>query len=175
MGEESKFFENGFVRIEESDFKSRMSSIRCAVPNCLLQAVCPVLLGAGHIDELVIHEPISIWVPKISINRIEERFRPHISSEEFNHAVRNSVVDLLKIFQDFSKIITDVSDLIPILPMGVYISFRYRVRVDSILNIMVELQSEKTQGVPEFQFAMASVLSQVLQDFERVAPLASLP
>jgi len=174
MNEEATFFEHGFVKLEESDFKSRMASIRCSVPNCLLQAVSPVLLGAGIIDELRVMEPMSVWIPKISMDRIDERFRPHFTAEEFNVAIKNSVSDLLKTFQDLSKIVSNTSDLVPILPMGTYVNFRFRVRVDSIISIMEELQIEKVVGVPEFQWAMASVLAQLLYDFDRIAPVGLL-
>lgn len=166
MTDDSKFFQHGRVQIENHDVLTRQSSIRVQIPCCLFQTISPHLLGSGTIDELRISNPIVVWFPQISI----QRFTSKISNIDImaRQAMEKDVENICKTYKSISEHLVDPSDLIPMLPLGTYINFLFRCRVDSILSFIEGIQSIQVVGINEIQMAFASVLHQVLEDFEKV-------
>ena len=167
--EEHEFFEYGKIKLLSSDFQSRTASIEITMPCVLFQTVTPHLLGCGILDNFRIRDPIAIWLPKLS----QERFTPTAQafsniSDRINVALREEVVKTAKLFIHLQDYLADPSDAIPMLPLGVYVKFIYRCRVDDILKLLEGIDGIKVVGVPEFQWALAGVLNQVLMDFDKV-------
>ena len=161
-----EFFENGFVKLIDHNFHTRTSLIKCSVPNCLLQAISPVLLGSGIIDNLSLSDPILVWVPKLSEDRIVDLLRPVVDFSILNKEITNKIEEYLSIYKNLSQALKNPADLIPILPMGVYVTFNYRVHIDKIPAIMFEFEKNPVVGVQDFQWGLAVVLKKILEEFE---------
>ena len=162
----AKFFEYGEVVFEERDFPSRTAAIRICVPNCLFQAVTPALLGAGLIDQFTVRDPIAAWVPMFT----DARMIPHASElvdnacAQMNATASMVATSALRAFHSMARLLNNPSDLVPILPLGVYVTLRFRCRIDDIPKVLFGIQGIPVDGVAEFQWALASVLACVLQD-----------
>lgn len=166
--DDSKFFESGSVVLELCDVKSRQAGIRVCMPCCLFQTVSPHILGGGTVDELRIMDPISIWVPKLDKSRF---IGPAASVDgvesQLNVALRAEAERMGKIFVHMSSHLADPSDLIPVLPLGTYITFLFRCRIDNVMKVLEGIDSIPVVGVREFQWSLASVLYKALSEFER--------
>jgi hypothetical protein len=89
-------------------------------------------------------------------------------ADQVNVSVRSWLQQLLNIFEKLSGFIKDPSDLIPMLPLGVYVEFRWRCQIASILKVMDGIQEQAhIAGVAEFQWALACVLQCVLEDYTK--------
>lgn len=167
--EDCKFFEHGSACLELCDSISRQALVRVCMPCSLFQTVTPQLLGNGTIDELRIKNPISFWIPKLT----KERFIGQAALVEgidirTNAAIKEEVERIGKIFAHLQDYLIDPSDLVPILPLGTYITFIYRCKIDNVLSLLEGINSIKVVGVHEFQWALATVLHQALLDFEKI-------
>jgi len=167
--ESAKFFEYGEVNFEERDFPSRQASIRICMPCCLFETVTPSLLGAGLIDQYRVREPLAVWVPKLS----EERMSSHANQlldnakERVNMTLRASTENILNIFHTLSFLVANPSDLVPLLPLGTYITFRFRCNIDNMPKVLFNIQNIPVDGIAEFQWALASVLACILNDIRQ--------
>jgi len=167
--EQSRFFEHGEVVLTESDFKTRQASVSICMPCCLFQAVTPSLLGGGLVDGLKVLEPLAVWLPRLSAERISPHVRAKVPDAEvrINSVMKAHVDDLLKLFAGAAAVAVDPSDLVPYLPLGTYVRFRFRCRLDDIPKVLEGVNGTPVAGVPEFQWALAMVLKCAVQDFER--------
>lgn len=167
--EQSKFFEYGEVSLVNCDYKTRQASINMCMPCSLFQAVTPSLLGGGLVDNLKVREPLAVWLPQLTSERISPLVRAQVPDAEvrINSVMRAHVDELLKLFQSATSVISDPSDLVPYLPLGIYICFRFRCRVDDIPKVLEGVDKTPVAGVHEFQWALAMVLKCVLEDFAR--------
>lgn len=173
--EACEFFEYGKASLIASDYSTRTAAIDICMPYCLFQTVTPQLLGAGYIDNFRIRDPLAVWIPKLSKDRFGylAQSLPNID-EKINVALREEASKTAKLFIHLQGHLIDPSDAIPLLPLGVYTVSTFRVKIDNILSLLNGINSIKVAGVPEFQWALATVLKQVLLDFERVSPKLSL-
>jgi hypothetical protein len=161
----STFFEDGKVELELFDLKSRQVLVSVQIPNCLFQAVTPSLLGAGFVDDLRISDPICVWIPQISKERISLLGSQVADIEnKINIAIKSQVEILLNIFSQTSSLLANPSDLVPMLPLGTYVCFKYRCNIDRIPDLLSGIQNTPVNGVHEFQWAMASILNAVLSE-----------
>lgn len=164
-----KFFEYGEVSLEEHDFFTRQTSIRICMPCSLFQAVIPSLLGAGVIDQFKIREPMAIWIPNFSQEMLLPMADQSIDNIliRINMSLKAHAEEILQTFHTCAQLITNPSSLIPILPLGVYITIRFRCRIDDIPNVLIGIQKTPVDGIYEFQWALATVLARILEDFEK--------
>lgn len=167
--EDSRFFEHGSVTLEGCEPKSRMAAVRICMPCCLFQTVTPHLLDSGTLDELKIRNPVAFWIPRLTSSRFVSSVAsvPNIDARA-NAAIREEVDRIGKVFVHLQDYLLDPSDIIPILPLGTYVTFLYRCRIDSVMKLLEGIDNIKVVGVPEFQFSIASVLHMALKDFESV-------
>jgi hypothetical protein len=136
------------------------------MPCCLFQTVVPQLLAAGYIDHPRIHQPIAVWLPQVTQERMNVFGGTQSGADQVNVAVRAWTQQLLNIFERLSTFIKEPSDIIPMLPLGVYVDFRWRCRIADILDVIEGVQAQvHVAGVPEFQWALACVLQCVLEDY----------
>lgn len=169
MTESAKFFEHGRVELLETDVKSREARIRVCLPCCLFLAVTPSLLGAGLVDGFRLRHPVAVWIPKLT----GDRFHPAVldevplAAEKANAVLKQAVEKVLENFQDLLQIMPFPDDLIPTLPLGVYVEFEYRCRLDDMAKMLVGVGSTVHHGMDEFRYAVATVLNTALQDAER--------
>ena len=162
------FFESGFVELEYCDFETRQACVCICMPSTLFTAVSPHILNAGYVDYFRVHDPLSIWLPALQdddFNRIANS--PGIASK-INVALREEVLKITRLFSHLSSYLNDPARIIPILPLGVYVEFKYRCEVDKILPLLEGIDKINLIGVHEFQWAFATILKIILEDFDRV-------
>jgi len=162
-----KFFEYGRVIFDVHDFATETAAMDITIPCCLFQAITPQLLGAGFIDHLRIHQPIAVWMPQVTKERFNSLTDSPGAPDQVNVAVRSWLQQLLEIYEKLSVYLKDPTDLIPMLPLGTYIDFKWRCRIADILKVLEGVQSINVVGIPEFQWALASVLQFILEDLEQ--------
>jgi hypothetical protein len=159
-----RFFEHGGVSIVGHDAKSRQAILLVCMPCCLMQAVTPVLLGAGTIDGFCVMNPVSVWIPQLS----DERFHPeYVGVDErvgvrANRVLSQKIQGVLSAFGSLTPILKNPSDIIPVLPLGTYVQFRYRCRLDDLAPALIEMEKTMVVGVPEFRYALAGALAKIL-------------
>lgn len=162
------FFEHGFVQAVSWDPVSRQAAFSVTVPASIVQTVTPPLLGAGKLDQYVLHNPVAAWIPVIGSGRLHPAAANPDMADRINRKVREKVQEILDLFLDVSRILVDPSDLIPALPLGTYVNFRFRCRVDGMIKVLSELDRTRVAGVPEFRYALSSALAEVLKEFGSV-------
>lgn len=171
----SQFLAHGEVSVKYHDVPSRMVALQICIPSWLMTAATPILLGAGLIDEYEIRSPLSVWFPTIP----NDRFIPEyvdISRDLSLRASEQSVAlikAILEWFIQLSKVLKDPTDAVPILPLGIYVTFQYRCRIDAMAEALLKLESLPLAGIPEFRFALAEVLAYLLDSEGVVKQLES--
>jgi hypothetical protein len=176
LSETASFFDGGFVTCEALDEVSRKASISFRLPCVLFQTVSPILLGMGPLDLFQISEPMQVWIPRLSQERLvptAEEILPN-ASNQLNLAVSASTKSTVDLFNKLSVIVRDPSDLIPMLPLGIYISVRCRCDVDGIILALEKLQKLPIDGVFEIQWALSSVYGWILAEMGSVKNLSLL-
>ena len=160
------FFEHGRVEVKIVDAKSRQAALEICVPWCVLHAATPAMLGAGTIDEYRIHDPVAAWMPAIGSSRISGeimRKTPGFDCK-LNKAIQGTLESLLRLFHSMGEALVNLSDAVPMLPLGVYVVLRYRCCVDDLAKVLLELEPVATPGVPEFRYALAAALAASLKE-----------
>jgi hypothetical protein len=158
------FFINGSVKVISEDVVDRNIQFSIVMPACVMQAVTPSLLGAGFIDQYELRKPLSAWIPTIA----EEGFIPNSDpnfSTRANALIRQSVKETLDLFSSVSPHLKFPADMLPILPIGVYVQFKFRCNTDALGLALESMRG--AAGVAEFRFALASVLASVLARWDR--------
>lgn len=153
------FFTHGLVKVISEDITDRHVQFSIVMPACVMQAVTPLLLGAGFIDQYELRKPLSAWIPMVA----DEGFIPHSDPNfptQANALIRQSVKETLDLFSSLSSHLKFPADVLPILPIGVYVQFKFRCNVDALGPLLENMGG--AAGVAEFRFALASVLASVL-------------
>lgn len=164
----SQFFEYGKVVLEDTDPVGRTASIRMQMPNCLFQAVTPSLLGAGFVDEFKVADPLAVWIPQVTTERLSFMGKQLDQADvRINTAIAHQMGVVAQTFAKVAQLLTNPADLIPMLPLGTYVSLRFRCRIDDVPKVLFGVQETAVVGVPEFQWALACVLAQALMESER--------
>jgi len=158
-----KIFERGAVVVVSCDKMSRQAAFRVTLPASLAQAVTPALLGAGVIDQYTLANPVAAWIPTLGPDRFKD-VGPGVP-EAVNEAVRMKVMEVLTMFNGLGQVVVDPSDLIPMLPLGTYVSFRLRFVVDKLVPVLDSLEAMPVAGAGELRYALAGALSEVLEGF----------
>ena len=165
--DDAKFFEYGQVVLLERDFKTRQASMDVCMPNSLMQAVTPSLLGAGWVDNFRVRDPVAVWIPQLTPERMNGLSVGHdLPHTRANIALRQWTEEVLQVFQKVSQFLVDPSDIVAFLPMGTYVCFRFRCRVDDIPKVLEGVDRTPVVGVREFQWALATVLAAVCLDVQ---------
>lgn len=160
-----RFFERGAVEVVSCDKVSRQAAFQVTLPASLVQTVTPALLGSGIIDQYVLSNPVAAWIPVLDRDRFRD-VGPGVP-EYVNLAVKEKVMETLTLFNGLAQVVKDPSDLIPMLPLGTYVTFRLRCTVDKLAPALEELESAPVAGVGEFRYALAGALAEVLEAFSR--------
>jgi hypothetical protein len=147
------------------------------MPCYVMQTCLPVLLGLGLMDGLRVRQPVTAWMlfpdadgyPSSIIERT-----PDLPGR-IRELVEAKMKDTLDTYVSLTKVMEDPSLAMMMLPLGVYVRFQYRCGIDSVAALLIGLAEIKVAGVPEFQFAMAQALAEVLQETGDVIDAASIP
>lgn len=161
------FFEHGRVSVVGHDAPGRKAILHVSLPCCLMQAVTPVLLGSGAIDNYCVLNPIAVWIPTLT----DDRFKPNFAgdgnrvSQRANRDLVRKANEVLQVFSTISPTLSDPTDIIPVLPLGTYVQFRYRCDVDRTVAMLADMGGIPVAGIPELQYAMAAAMAAVLSEF----------
>jgi hypothetical protein len=158
------FFINGSVKVISEDMTSRHIQFSITMPACVMQAVTPLLLGAGFIDQYELRKPLSAWIPSIAEEGFTSNSDPNFPTR-VNALIHQSVKETLDLFSSVSSHLKFPADVLPILPIGIYVQFKFRCSVDALGPILENMGG--AAGVAEFRFALASVLASVLARWDR--------
>lgn len=161
------FFEHGLVETLEDDERSGQLHLAVTLPACVMQAATPCLLGAGILDSYEVRSPLAVWIPTIG----DAGFRDELSQGELparvNAEVRRRVRELVELFVSTSSTLKFSGDLVPMLPMGVYVRFRMRCSADKLAPAVEAMGG--AAGMAELKYALGSVLADALRKWGRVA------
>lgn len=173
----ARFFGHGRLDVTCADRCTRQVAINICMPCYTLQTCTPVLLGFGLMDRLTVHQPVTAWM----LFPDADGYPSHIIEKSpdlpdlIRKSVESKIKDILDAYVHLTKVMEDPSLALMMLPLGVYVEFRYRCEMDDIASMLVGLAEIKVAGVPEFQFAMAQTLAEILQDSGDVIVGASTP
>lgn len=163
--DEAQFFEFGEVAVVHRNDRERQVALAICMPCCLFQIVMPTMLHAGFVDNFAIRQPLAAWLPHIRNDRFHVLAQKEAAIEKrMNEALKLHLEKSLNSFISLSQFFTDPTDIVPILPLSIYVTFQYRCQIDKIPDILFFLQETNIVGVPEFQWAMASVLGSILEE-----------
>jgi hypothetical protein len=161
----SKFFKHGEVAVTAYDTDSRAAALQTCMPCWLMQTVTPIILGYGLIDKFKVHVPLAIWLPKLPSERFLDEYTsqlsdlPSVVSSQESKIVKN----VLETFVSLSRVVKDPTDLVPMLPLGIYVDFQYRMKIDDMPVVLSKLNELPIAGVQEYAYAMAEVLAGILK------------
>jgi|WetSurMetagenome_2_1015567.scaffolds.fasta_scaffold660332_1 hypothetical protein len=158
------FFIHGSVKVMSEDMTDRHIQFLIVMPACVMQAVTPLLLGAGLIDQYELRKPLSAWIPMIADEGFSQNSDPNFPTR-INALMRQSVKETLDLFSLVSSHLKFPADALPVLPIGVYVQFKFRCNVDALGPLLENMGG--AAGVAEFRFALASVLASVLARWDR--------
>lgn len=145
-----RIFERGSILINRYDDEKREIALKVCIPCCILQSILPSITGNGVINNYSIVNPVSVWVPNHGV--------PIDIDEKLQDVLQRS----LDLFLEISRMTSRPADLSPMLPLGVYVIFQLRAKIDDIAKILMEIEDIESPGVPEFRYVLASVLAKVL-------------
>lgn len=151
---ESCFFKHGRVCVCLFDPEKRKASFDVYAPVFLVQTITPSILEHGVISNYEIMSPLASWVPVLGRDRFKEGIDED-STILLNEKIQEDVNSTLESFVALSKVLDNVNDVVPILPLGVYVKFRYGFQVDTFPYLLINLEKSMTIGVPEIKYALA--------------------
>ncbi len=157
------FFTHGEVCVTEEDRESGQAVLSVVLPACVMQAVTPVLLGAGLLDSYELRSPLAAWVPTVE----DAGFRsgdPAVCSA-VNAGIRAAAQAALEAFGAARRELLFPADALPVLPMGTYVRFRLRCSVDALAASLPRMGG--SAGVAELKHAFARVVSALLVHWGR--------
>ncbi len=163
-----RFFAHGSVQVVEEDAESSQVSLTVVVPACVMQAVTPQLLDAGLVDEYSVREPLAVWVPTVA----DAGFKtsdPEVVSRA-NAKIRSAAVQAVQAFESVRDLLRFPGDALPLLPLGVYVSFRFRGSLDRLVARIPEMTG--ASGCAELKAALAAACASLLSSWGRVGPPA---
>ena len=158
------FFEYGSVSVINTDTKSRQASFIISMPAIIAHTITPALLGSGLIDQYTLMDPQHVWMPTIHPNRFNDDIKSEII-DSINMSIKSSLSNTIKLFNCVGQTLLNQSDLIPMLPLGIYVKFRLRCSIDELAISLEELGKTDVTGVAEFRYALASSLKDILIEF----------
>lgn len=149
------------------DRSSRQAQFSVTAPACVLQAALPQLLSSGLIEGYEVARPLAAWVPTVA----DEGFAPGDPGvpARVNAAAREAARASLDLFRRSSGHMLFPGDLVPILPMGTYVTFRLRCRLDDLVPSLPAMVP--AAGVAELRFALAAAAAAVYRRWGDPAPV----
>lgn len=166
--ESSKFFNHGEVKVGLKDLKSRQVQLEICLPCILFQTITPVILGFGFVDSPKIKQPFAVWIPRYSKERINPAFVSEASEDRVNTYIKNNVLNLMGSINSVSQVFMNPTDLIPMMPLGTYIEFKMKCKIDDILKIIEGIQKIDVVGILELQLAFSEILKSLLEEIEEI-------
>jgi hypothetical protein len=158
-----KLFEHGSISIVGQDDEKREVALVICMPCCVLQAIFPTISGNSIINNYSIKNPVSIWVPTLSPDKFNSSVFSHRGfPQNINEKLRVTVQGALDTFLEIANFINNPVEILSILPLGTYVIFQLRLKIDDLAKILMDLENVELPGVPDFRYALASVLAKIV-------------
>jgi len=161
MVNSASFFEYGTVNLVCHDNKSRQIALDLCMPCYLLQYLMPILLDGGLIDNYKLKNPIASWMPALSSDVLKENANQSYVND-LNKAITHHVYGILHLFAEVASVMKNPNDLVPMLPLGIYVTFRYRIGMDKFIDMMEKLKEYELYGAPEFRGALVRATAETV-------------
>jgi hypothetical protein len=156
-------FKYGYIELAAVDHVEQSVCIRWCIPIVLLHDLSPAFILFGHITDFTIKNPIAIWIPPISEDQIRPEFAPtEAVVNSLNVAFRDEGLRLAKLYGSMSEKLVDMSYMVPILPLGTYVTFSTIIQIAHVLPLLESLETLKSMGIREVQWVLASILKDVV-------------
>lgn len=175
MVEKLPSYEYGSVELKASDIKSGLIDLHICSPFILLQGIQDVLYEQGRLHNISIRDPLAVWIPKLGIQRLKSEFIdiPNLT-DVIHNALRDEALKICNIYVHLQNYVRNPLDLIYLLPLGIYVNYEFQCSVDSIPKTLERLHNVDIAGIHELIWAMATILKDVLLDFERIRTIESI-
>jgi len=158
---EKKVLSYGTVRVDVFDEQLRHISYHISIPNISFQAILPIILAYGLINDLNVIYPLHAIKPQFEKDDIKNEF---IEKQPDFHIKLNEIIDVnmnsyVNSINDILKVINDPKSVSFMIPIGVFIEFNYKVGLDDMKYVMMGLKKINEIGIGELNFALAESVS----------------
>lgn len=161
-----KFYGQGSIDVKSHDFVGRSANLFFTIPCVIFQSFTDCFIKHGVVKNLRIATPFAVWIPPVKRPRIKPEFDSIPDAEnQINSAIRMSVENTLATLNAVKGYLTNEDDIIPLLPLGTYINFDYKISVDNCINLMEDINNSGVSNTFELRIAIAEALNSVLSDF----------
>jgi hypothetical protein len=157
-------FDYGEISITSYSKDEREIALKICMPCCLVQTILPTISSIGTINNYSVKNPIIVWMPTLSSDRFNVALtqqHPRLPNEA-NNQIKKKLKEVLDLFAEISKVVNSPTDITSMLPLGTYVVFQFRSKIDDIAKILMSLENIELPGVSEFRFALAAALARVL-------------
>jgi len=157
-------FEFGGISIVNYDKEEREVALKICIPCYIMQTILPTISGIGIVNDYSVKNPIAIWMPTLAPDRFNTALvdqYPRLPNEA-NTQIKEKLQEILNLFFEISKATNLPTDLTAMLPLGTYVVFQFRSKIDDMAKILLGLNDSELPGVPEFRYALAAVLARIL-------------
>lgn len=162
---DTRFLQHGKLDLEAIDVETRQVSIKVCIPFCVLQSLTPLMAHNGLMDKLVVQNPINVWSPVISKSDIKDNIELNETGLIYaNKSIQENIKSMISLFADVIQLVKSPDMILPLLPIGVYVEFRYRSDVDRLASLVLSL--EDVPNMTQIQIAFTSVMVYSLYKFE---------
>lgn len=151
------------------DPEFRKASFDIYVPACILQAASPMLLKHGLISNYELSNLLAVWIPSLGKDRFKE-FVDESNVNLLNTKIQDEMNNVLHSFIALSKVLENPNDIIPMLPLGIYVKFRYSFSIDDFPYLLIDLKENQITGIPELNFSLAECFHFVLEKINPSGP-----
>jgi hypothetical protein len=157
-------FEYGSITITGHDKAERQVALKICIPCCIVQAILPIISDIGIINNYSVKNPIAIWMPTLAQDRFNATLiQQHPTLHNIaNNQIKKKLQEVLDLFIEVSKALNAPTDITSMLPLGIYVVFQFRTKIDNIAKILMGLDNVGLPGVEEFRFALAAALARIL-------------
>jgi hypothetical protein len=157
----AKFFDIGEVKVLSVDSGNRQAGLYFVAPICFVQPALPALLSSGSIDSFAMVKPFISFTPKIKSENTKSRSDQIV--KRINTKVQDSIAKAMSIYSESEQFLSDPSMMLPVLPLGIYVSFTYRCGVDQFIIAIKEKWNVASGSYEdEFKWATTRVMAHVL-------------
>jgi hypothetical protein len=157
----SIFLNEGEVKVLSVDKSNRQALLFFNVPLYLAQSALPALLYSGVIESFSLSNPISVFIPNFKDEDVVNK----LLTNKLNSKVSKSISDSISLYKQSLQVLKRPSDIISLLPVGVYVSFAYKCSIDAFISSMNDRWViEENSYEHEFKWAVSKIMASILND-----------
>lgn len=150
----------GRAEVEVYDDVGQTVAVRLKLPVIVLHGATPLLLGAGELTQYELAAPLGAWVPRLAADRVRpsEDLTQAQTADRVNAFAQQSANAAIEFFRQAAQLCEDPSDLVPILPLGTYVSVLFAGEAARLRRAAADMGLAPALGVPQLGAAIVSAL-----------------